>query len=111
MLFIAIGAIALGAGGFFGYDAYQEATMTADERLLQANLEALTNNEDDWNDGPLVKKRCYSVFTNEYGSDFYATCSNTIDPNPSHVYMCGAITGKKPTPMAASRECFTHGEE
>ncbi len=53
-LTIAIGAIALGqaegaavalAGGFFGYDAYQEATMTAEERLIQANLEALTGGE------------------------------------------------------------------
>ncbi len=59
MLTIAVGAIALGAGGFFGYDAYQEATMTAEERLFQANLEALTNNENNEVSSWSIPPACY----------------------------------------------------
>ncbi len=81
MLTIAIGAIALGqaegvamalAGGFFGYDAYQEATVTAEERLFQANLEALTDGETGG--GSSNSWHCWSKGTQGIGG--YWRCGN-----------------------------------
>lgn len=43
------------AATFAGYTAYEQATMTDAERMMQANIEALTYNGEfngqDWNDG------------------------------------------------------------
>ncbi len=40
MMIAVMGFFVLSTAGVFGYDAYHEATMTAEERLFQANLEA-----------------------------------------------------------------------
>ncbi|MFI3262576.1 MAG: hypothetical protein R3Y26_06685 [Rikenellaceae bacterium] len=47
-----------------GYNAYNNATMTEEERLMKANIEALSNDDEQLEDyDSYCKKLCYSMLS------------------------------------------------
>ncbi len=60
------------SAGYFGYSTYEIATMTDAERMIQANLEALTCGTARKNRGLIWDTVCYA---NNYG----ATCRYQSD--------------------------------
>ncbi len=48
-VFVAIMIAGASMGGYFAYDAYQDATLSDAERMMLANLEALTGGEENPN--------------------------------------------------------------
>ncbi len=104
MMIAVAGVFALSTAGVFGYNAYQEATMTAEERLLQANLEALTDGETG--EGGIPINGCYFnddlkteetpviwVFKSQSGTNhgiIYDCPSNTSPIRPGGLFSCVA---------------------
>ena len=84
-----------------GYDVYslqQDAEMSD---LALANVEALAQSES--NCAEWTKKRCYLVFTTDYGMDYYATC---LETTMGGIGECGAIETHKPAGMSLINECL-----
>lgn len=77
-------AIAICGASLLGYNAYSNATMTDQERLLQQNLEALTDTEDG-NDCKFVNG--YSIFTSRNGGG-YDCCKVWKDLRPDESSNC-----------------------
>ncbi len=64
---------AVATAGYMGYTAYEYATMTPQERLMLANIEALTRSEPGGDEAiyDKVKSNCTKTFTID--SDGYVT--------------------------------------
>ncbi|MFR9502521.1 MAG: hypothetical protein SNJ28_08360 [Rikenellaceae bacterium] len=74
-LFAAAAMIAMVAtAGYFGYTAYEYANMTDAERMMQANIEALTTFEVNNN-------TCYNSITTKEGSQvrYCGTCAYVVN--------------------------------
>lgn len=85
-----------------GYAAYQaQSSNGIMSELAMANIEALS-----WNEGNCaewITKKCYNDFSNEYGSDYYATCTETT---MGGVGECAALESHKPREGAPSYDCL-----
>ncbi len=62
-----------------GYNAYQQATMTEQERLLQANIEALTQKES-WEGKSLKVVECTCPTTGKKGDTFRCEEDGELEP-------------------------------
>lgn len=79
--------------------AYQKlATKKNLGSIALQNIEALARNEGDGNCAEWVSKNCYEAFSNEYGTDYYASCAPI---ELGGMAECGAIVSFRP--MGASR--------
>lgn len=84
-----------------GYGVYTSQQKSELSELALANIEALAQSESncvEW-----IKKQCYTVFSSEYGMDYYATCSETT---MGGIGECGAVESHKPAGMSIVNECL-----
>lgn len=67
------------AAAFAGYTAYDKATMTDEEKMFQANLEALTRVED-WEGKKLKIVSCTCPETQKKGDTFKCEDDGDLEP-------------------------------
>ena len=84
-----------------GYSVYASQQETELSELALANIEALAQSES--NCAEWTKKQCYTVFSTEYGMDYYATCPETT---MGGIGECGAIESHKPAGVSIINECL-----
>ena len=92
-------AASIVTGGYVIYTSQKEVELSD---LAKANVEALASSEST-NCAEWTKKSCYTVFTTEYGQDYYATCPET---SVGGVGECGAIETHRPAGITLIHECL-----
>lgn len=70
---------------------------------LLENVEALAEYGED---GDIIIKTCYTVFTNQIGSDAYYSCGTTSS-DPNRKYPCGSLCDEAPAwGITQQHECY-----